>query len=336
MNPVTQALTARLTSPEIIEFIQHWDALEALIIRVFRSKVATPFDETEYTATRTWLHPHYGDWRETLGVYWPQTKIAKQPAVADPFDTLLAPEQASEFIGNWSIMQALPAARESLNHLILDMQSETNNPTQQGYDAVAVEYAVRIYNELASKPLDRRLLDDFADRVRGRGQVCDMGCGPGHVTRYLHEQGVDIFGADLSPGMVAQARQLNPGIRFETNNILDSHWPDQSLAGIVVFYSLIHIPREQIPQALRELYRVLSPDGLLFAAFHIGSQTVHMDEWWGKPVSLDFAFFEREEMENWLHAAGFTIQFSLLRAPYASAVEHQSQRAYILCGKDVK
>ena len=124
MNPVTQALTARLTSPEIIEFIQHWDALEALIIRVFRSKVATPFDETEYTATRTWLHPHYGDWRETLGVYWQQTKIAKQPTVTDPFDTLLAPEQASAFIGNWSIMQALPAARESLNLLVLELKAE--------------------------------------------------------------------------------------------------------------------------------------------------------------------------------------------------------------------
>lgn len=333
MNPVTQSLLARLPSSELITFTQHWDVLEALIIRVFRAKLATDLDETEHAQVRVWLHAHYGDWRETLGAYWPHTKIAKQPASADPFATLLVPEHAHAFVGNWPIMQALPAARESLNHLILDTSSEIDNPTQRAYDTVAAEYASRIYHELAGKPLDRRLLDEFAERVRGKGPVCDMGCGPGHVTRYLHGHDIDVFGADLSPGMVAQARQLNPGIRFETDNMLDSHWPDQSLAGIVAFYSLIHIPRDQIGPALCELHRVLAPAGLLFVAFHIGSQTIHLDEWWGKAVTLDFAFFEHKEMERWLHEAGFAIQFSLLRAPYAADIEHQSQRGYILCKK---
>ena len=67
--------------------------------------------------------------------------------------------------------------------------------TQTSYDTVASDYAVRIANELKDKPLDRQLLDRFAASVSG--PVCDMGCGPGHVTRYLHECGVDVFGVDL-------------------------------------------------------------------------------------------------------------------------------------------
>ncbi len=211
----------------------------------------------------------------------------------------------------------------------------STNPFQSSYDAVAADYSANIAHELAGKPLDRRLLDDFAERVResGHGSVCDFGCGPGHVTRYLHEQGLDAFGADLSPGMVAQARQLNPGIRFVTDNLLAIRQPNASLAGIVAFYSLIHISREQMAQALSELHRVLRPNGLLLVAFHVGSQTVHLDDWWGHPVSLDFNFFEREEMERWLRDAGFTLQYSLLRAPYAPEVEHQSHRGYILSVK---
>jgi trans-aconitate methyltransferase len=64
------------------------------------------------------------------------------------------------------------------------------NEVEDSYDRVAKEYATRIFRELNHKPLDRELLDRFALRVHGIGPVCDLGCGPGHVARYLHERGV--------------------------------------------------------------------------------------------------------------------------------------------------
>jgi trans-aconitate methyltransferase len=85
---------------------------------------------------------------------------------------------------------------------------------ERSYDAVADEYARRIADELAHKPFDRELLDRFAERVGTRRRVCDVGCGPGHVARYLHERGVDVFGLDLWPRMVEIARRLNPDIDF--------------------------------------------------------------------------------------------------------------------------
>lgn len=71
---------------------------------------------------------------------------------------------------------------------------------RDSYDSAAEAYAQHLASELDRKPLDRHLLNRFAEEVRGRGLVADIGCGPGHVARYLHDRGVSIVGIDLSPG----------------------------------------------------------------------------------------------------------------------------------------
>jgi len=212
------------------------------------------------------------------------------------------------------------------------MDAQRERDLQDGYNRVAGEYAARIYEELAHKPLDRALLDRLADRVRGAGLVCDLGCGPGQVARYLHERGVEVIGVDLSPGMVAQAQRLNPGIAFQTGNMLALDVPDAAWAGIAAFYSIIHIPHGDLPHALRELHRVLRAGGVLLLAFHIGQEAMHLDEWWGEPVSLDFFFLQPEEIAGHLRAAGFAVEELIERAPYPD-VEHQSRRAYIFARK---
>jgi SAM-dependent methyltransferase len=203
---------------------------------------------------------------------------------------------------------------------------------QTSYDHVAGEYASRIFNELDNKPMDRALLDRFAMEVHRLGPACDLGCGPGQIALYLHRRGVDAFGIDLSPGMVEQARQLNPGIPFRQGNMLSLDAEDNSWGGIAAFYSIIHIPPEQVVLALRELIRVLRPGGLLALTFHIGQEILHLDEWWGEKVSVDFYYFQPDDMEGYLRAAGFEIERIVERAPYQD-VEYQSQRAYIFARK---
>jgi SAM-dependent methyltransferase len=203
-----------------------------------------------------------------------------------------------------------------------------NNRTQTSYDGIADEYVARIYGELEGKPLDREWLDRFARTVTPLGPACDLGCGPGHVARYLADRGADVFGVDLSPGMIERARRLNPGIEFREGDMRALDLPDASLGGIAAFYSILHIPREGVTDALREFRRVLVPGGLLLVAFHIGQEVVHLDEMWGKPVTLDFVFFEPAEMEGYLTEAGFEIEDTYTRPPY-EGVEHPSHRAYI-------
>jgi SAM-dependent methyltransferase len=203
---------------------------------------------------------------------------------------------------------------------------------QTGYDRVAGEYARQVFNELDGKPMDRALLDRFAREVRGLGPACDLGCGPGQIAHYLHQRGVDVFGLDLSANMVEQARQLNPGITFQQGDMLSLDAEDDSWGGIAAFYSIIHIPREKVVQVLRELRRVLRPGGLLLLTFHVGQEVLHLDEWWGEKVSVDFVYFQPDEMEGYLKSAGFEIEARIERSPYQE-VEHQSQRAYIFARK---
>ena len=210
---------------------------------------------------------------------------------------------------------------------------QTTKDLQASYDRVAEEYGRQYFHEFDHKPLDRELLDRFAERVRGLGPVCDMGCGPGEVACYLYARGVeDAFGVDLSAGMVEQARQLNPDIEFHQGNMLSLDADDESWGGIAAFYSIIHIPREQVVDALREMFRVLRPGGLLLLTFHIGQEILHLDEWWGEAVSVNFIFFETDEMEDYLRAAGFKIEDVIEREPY-EGVEYQSRRAYVLARK---
>ena len=202
------------------------------------------------------------------------------------------------------------------------------NDTQIGYDRVAESYAERLFHELDYKPFDRHLLAMLAENLKGKGLVCDIGCGPGQIARYLHDQGADAMGVDLSPEMVKQARQLNPGQRFEQADMRALPLNEGELAGITAFYSVIHIPRQDVTLVLKEFHRVLKPDGLLLLAFHIGDEVRHMDEFFDKPVSLDFTFFQIAEMRGYLNAAGFTPKIVTERAPYSE--EHQSHRAYML------
>ena len=206
--------------------------------------------------------------------------------------------------------------------------AQQRNDCQTSYDLVADEYVRRIFEELQYKPLDRQLLDRFAASVRDVGAACDMGCGPGHVARYLHQQGVQMCGIDLSVEMVKRARRLTPAVEFRQGDMIGLDVPDQTWAGIAAFYSIIHIHRGDVTRALGELRRVLRPNGILLLAFHVGDDTIHLDEWWGQKVCVDFFFFRSAEMAGYLRAAGFEIEEIIEREPYPD-VEHQSRRSYI-------
>ena len=200
--------------------------------------------------------------------------------------------------------------------------------TQTSYDRVADEYVRRIFDELRHKPLDRQLLDRFAASVRDVGPACDLGCGPGHVARYLHEHGVQVCGVDLSVELVERAHRLTPGIEFRQGDMMALDIPDGTWAGVAAFYSIIHIPRGDMARALSELRRVLRPGGLLLVSFHIGDDTIHFDDWWGHKVCVDFFFFRSAEIAGYLTSVGFEIKEIIEREPYPD-IEHQSRRSYI-------
>lgn len=213
------------------------------------------------------------------------------------------------------------------------MKPNITNPIRDSYDRLAHEYALRIFRELEHKPLDRQLLNRFAAEVAGGGEVCDMGCGPGQVARYLRGIGTTVFGLDISPRMLEEARQLNPDISFREGNMLALDIPDGALAGIAAFYAIVNIPRELLPTVFREMERVLQPGGRLLLAFHTGDEAVQEKELWGQPISMDFFLLPAPKIQGLLEKAGLEIEEIIERGPYAPEVEYQSHRAYIFARK---
>ncbi|WP_371818658.1 class I SAM-dependent methyltransferase [Aminobacter sp. MDW-2] len=172
------------------------------------------------------------------------------------------------------------------------------------------------------------MLDWLVDRTRS-GTLCDLGCGPGHVAAYLARRASSVVGIDISPRMVAGARGRYRGITFQQGNMLDLDGVlEATFAGISCFYSIVHLRRDQLRDAFREMHRVLTPQGWLLLAFHVGEERCHVREFLGRTVDLDFQFFLPGEICKALEKAGFTVREALLREPYAGA-EVETQRSYI-------
>jgi SAM-dependent methyltransferase len=198
------------------------------------------------------------------------------------------------------------------------MTDDWLSDTRSSYDIDASGYAEKVQGLLGEMPYLRASLASFAEQVReaGGGPVADVGCGPGYVAGYLHDAGVDAFGIDLSPEMIAIARRDHPDLRFEVGTMTDLDLADQSVVGIVAFWSVIHVPDDAVPGVFEEFRRVLRPQGLLLVGFHVGDETRHTSEGYtGRPVNVDSHRRRPGTMTGWLRDAGFTIEAELVIRP---------------------
>ena len=197
------------------------------------------------------------------------------------------------------------------------------------YDAVAQVYEQRYGEELRHKPLDRALLRVFGNDVGPASVVGDVGCGPGHITAHLRKLGLRPVGIDLSPRMIELAHERFPDVDFAVGSMLALSADDHSWAGMVAFYSIIHLTSEELPVAFAEFHRVLVAGAPVLLAFHVGDEVRLVDELLEQTVSVDFHFRQPADVIRPLQAAGFDVVMSLERAPYIS-IEAPTQRGYLL------
>ena len=189
---------------------------------------------------------------------------------------------------------------------------------RESYDADAAAYADQVQGLLEANPYLRAGLGLFAELVdeAGGGPVADLGCGPGYVTRHLRSLGSDAFGIDLSPEMVAIARRDHPEIRFEVGTMTQLELDDGSLGGVVAFWSIIHIPDDEMPRVFAELRRVLRPTCPLLIGFHVGDETRHRTQGYsGRPIDSTSYRRPPSRVAQWLRDAGFAIAAELVMRP---------------------
>lgn len=204
--------------------------------------------------------------------------------------------------------------------------------TRAAYDAVAHSYTELLRDELSHKPLDRRLLDTFADMVSegGGARVLDAGCGPGRISEYLHGHGLTTIGIDVSPTMIDIARRGYPALQFDVGSILDVDLADGSVEGVLAWYSIIHTPPKLLTVVLAEFWRVLAPGGLLLLSFQVGDERVRLKHAYGHAVAYDVYRLSPEIISNLLCKNGFRVRIRLVRPPTGSELQPQ---AYIMARK---
>ena len=201
---------------------------------------------------------------------------------------------------------------------------------ETSYNTVAADYHELLKDILRESPYERFALDLLAELVP-TGPIGDLGCGTGRVTSYLASLGLDVFGIDLTPGMIEVARQQYPELRFDVGTLFDLPLKEGELAGALAWYSLVHTPREDLPVVFAELYRVLRPGGYLLHGFKVGSGSRHLTAAYGhEGLDLEVYRFEPADVMSLLAAAGFEEEVTMTRRGLWGEKEPQ---AYLLVRK---
>ncbi|MFJ3584383.1 class I SAM-dependent methyltransferase [Streptomyces sp. NPDC090127] len=191
---------------------------------------------------------------------------------------------------------------------------------RESYDTVAAAYVDLVPAPAALDPMSRGMLDAFAEAVRTTelGAVADVRCGPGKVTAYLAERGVpDVFGVDLSPAMVALAREAYPQLPFLVGSMTALPVGTGTLGGVLAYYSTHHTPPEALPFVFGEFYRALAPGGHLMLAGHVG-EGQHLrptEAYGGLPVSYASYLLPPDRMAELLVGARLVVTAQLTEAP---------------------
>jgi ubiquinone/menaquinone biosynthesis C-methylase UbiE len=155
-----------------------------------------------------------------------------------------------------------------------------------------------------------------------------------HTSGFLKDLGIDISGLDISEEMLVQARQNHPDIHFQKGDLLKLEFKNNSIYGVVAFYAIVHFTTEQVEAVFCEIHRVLQPGGKFLFTYHIGDGTIHLDNYLGKKVDIDFMFFPSDFIRSCLQKIGFKNIELIERDPYPG-VEYQNRRAYVLAIKPV-
>ncbi|GAA1448948.1 class I SAM-dependent methyltransferase [Leifsonia poae] len=192
--------------------------------------------------------------------------------------------------------------------------------TRQSYDTVADNYADFTRAAMGRAPVANSFLDLFSSLVDREGRVLDAGCGPGWVTAYLRDRGLNISGIDLSPRLIEIARTNYPEIGFEVGSITELPSPNRSLAGITCWWVLHHVPDSSLSTVLAQFFEKLKPGGYLLVGGHLGASTHTKTEGYGGlPMNVNMVKRSLDTFAELLEARGFVIDLQATLDPASTA-----------------
>jgi len=173
------------------------------------------------------------------------------------------------------------------------------------YNKIANTYTKEYFNDLS----DASYIDRFLEILPSNSKILDVGSGPGQFSKYIKEKGFDVCGVDFSDKMVAIAKKKIPEVPFQKMDMRKLNFKPKTFDGLLVSYSLIHIPSNQIPETLKGFYRVLKPNGILEVIAQKGKANQVIDGPFLPTEKMFFNFFTKDRISKFLKKAGFEIIF---------------------------
>jgi SAM-dependent methyltransferase len=138
----------------------------------------------------------------------------------------------------------------------------------------ADEATLRFYRENASAYAEREItsrrvrLGRFLALLSPGAAILELGCGAGFDTAEMLALGFDVSATDGSPEMAAEAsRRLGRPVGTLLFGDLDAV---EAYDGVWANACLLHVPRNELPQILKRIWRALKPGGAFYASFKTG------------------------------------------------------------------
>lgn len=171
---------------------------------------------------------------------------------------------------------------------------------KRAYGTQARDVAEMLGAEVSPTDPDRTAIEPWANTVKGR--LLDVGSGTGRWTGHLAGLGHDVDGLEPVEHFVDIARNAHPAVLFRLGSIADLADSDDRWAGILAWYSLIHMGPEDLSHALATLRSVLEDEGTMLMSFFSG----HSLEPFNHPVTTAY-LWPLPDMARALNQAGFEV-----------------------------
>jgi ubiquinone/menaquinone biosynthesis C-methylase UbiE len=172
------------------------------------------------------------------------------------------------------------------------------------------------YNRIAADYNDDHEADTWDDDFRvafcsllpAHARILDLGCGPGTDSKLLVESGLTVTGFDLSDELLKIAANKNPSVEFIQGDMRKLPLSDNSFDGVFAKASLLHIPKSDMPMVLKEIKRVVIPEGIVHIAIKGGEgEQIETENKFGYTYKRFFSYWQAELFSELLAKEGFSI-----------------------------
>ena len=153
----------------------------------------------------------------------------------------------------------------------------------------------------------------FLDRLVAMGarRLLEVGAGTGQDSVFFRDAGLDVVATDLTPEMVAHC--ATKGLDAHVMDVLHLDFPPSSFDAVWTINALLHVPNADLPDALREIERVVRPGGLVFVGVYGGTEVgegIYEDD--RHEPKRFFSFRTSEQIETFAGAVFDVVDFHVL------------------------